>query len=124
MQLVNSHFVLKEKRFYFQIKKINSCLQSISPSMLCIIRSIKKLFEQNIVHLKKVSLIRILYKFFDFRTTPDFRYSLGLSPDERAFRKKRIPIVCETMKAIFGEDKGPRSPEEVKSEIRFSLDIP
>ena len=45
-------------------------------------------------------------------TSPDFRYSLGLCPEEKAFRQKRIPIVQNALKKIFG-DKGPNTSKEV-----------
>ncbi|XP_076809591.1 cytosolic phospholipase A2-like [Clavelina lepadiformis] len=48
----------------------------------------------------------------ELRTTPDFRLSLGLHPEERAFRKKRLPIVYETLRNILGPEKGPSSLKE------------
>ena len=47
-----------------------------------------------------------------FRTSPDFRFSLGLNPEEKAFRKKRMPVVYKAMKKILG-DKGPQNLLEV-----------
>jgi len=46
------------------------------------------------------------------RSSPDFRYSLGLGAEERAYRKKRLPKVFEAMKKLLG-DKGPQNVMEV-----------
>ena len=46
------------------------------------------------------------------RDSPDFRYSLGLSNEEKAFRNKRVPVVFETLKKLLKDD-GPKNLLEV-----------
>ena len=53
---------------------------------------------------------------FCFRSSPDFRYSLGLSRGEKEFRKKRLPVVFKAMIDMFGEKRGPRNLKEVSTQ--------
>ncbi|CAK8682180.1 unnamed protein product [Clavelina lepadiformis] len=75
---------------------------------------------------KELQLGETIFKTIDFdshgeldvevtkilRRSPDFRHSLGLHPDEKKFRKKRLPVVYESLKKILGSRKLPKSLNE------------
>ncbi|CAK8684780.1 unnamed protein product [Clavelina lepadiformis] len=46
------------------------------------------------------------------RTNPDFRYSVGMHPEEKLFRKRRLQVVFENMKKVLGHEKSPQSLKE------------
>ncbi|XP_076809592.1 cytosolic phospholipase A2-like [Clavelina lepadiformis] len=48
----------------------------------------------------------------ELRRNPDFRHSLGLHPDEKLYRKARIPIVYESIRKILGSEKASKSLKE------------
>ncbi|XP_076810134.1 cytosolic phospholipase A2-like isoform X2 [Clavelina lepadiformis] len=43
------------------------------------------------------------------RSSPDFRYSLGLNPKEKTYRKKRLPHVYNALLETLGNKRGPQT---------------
>ena len=89
---------------------------SYNISEYCLLLSVVELqYYQQLLHGCKILASQATFFLY---LAPDFRYSLGLCDEEKAFRKKRLPIVHEAMKKLLG-DNGPKSLLEVK--FCFSL---